>query len=94
MKIELVMSDKTGRVLIDAADELVRASEKHPALHSAHEGFAVLLEEVDELKAEVWKNPRKVYGDDPAGPEKHKAAMRAEAVQVAAMALRFMVDVC
>jgi hypothetical protein len=44
----------------------------------------VLLEEVDELWDEVKKSPHK----------RDEQAMQAEAVQVAAMALRFLVDVC
>jgi len=64
--------------------EYGRATALHPAdFHSAHEGFAVLLEEVDELKAEVWKSPKR----------RDYAAMRTEAIQIAAMALRFLVDV-
>jgi predicted RNA-binding protein (virulence factor B family) len=44
----------------------------------------VLLEEMDELKAHVWTNQEK----------RDIAAMRQEAIQVAAMAIRFVVDVC
>jgi hypothetical protein len=62
--------------------EFHRASDLHPKFNSAHEGYAVILEEMDELKAEVWKRHH-----DPA-------LMRKEAVQVAAMALRFLTDVC
>lgn len=36
-----------------AAQELARANEKHPAFHSLHEGYAVILEELDELREEV-----------------------------------------
>lgn len=35
--------------------ELVRARVKHTALNSLHEGFAVILEELEEFKAEVFK---------------------------------------
>lgn len=65
--------------------ELDRAKAKYPPYHSAHEGYAVILEELEELKLEVFKGgttPRSV------------ARMRAEAVQVAATALRFIEDLC
>lgn len=68
----------------DVYEELKRASLKFSPFASAHEGYAVILEELDELKAEVWKNQK----------TRDVAKMRAEACQVAAMAIRFMVDVC
>jgi hypothetical protein len=65
--------------------ELANARRKFPRVQSsAHEGYAVLLEEVDELWDEI-KGP-----DD----SKQTARMRAEAIQVAAMAIRFIEDVC
>lgn len=64
--------------------EYERASSLYPAFNSAHEGYAVLLEEVEELWDEVKKSPKR---RDPA-------KLREEAVQVAAMALRFLNDVC
>ena len=66
----------------EAASELVRASLKHGPMHGAHEGYAVILEELDEL----WDEVKRQKPD--------KGAMRKEAVQVAAMALRFIRDVC
>ncbi len=73
------------KLAIEAAEkELDAAYLAFPRFNSAHEGYAVLLEEVDELKAEVWKSPKK----------RDRDALRREAVQVAAMALRFLVDVC
>ena len=68
--------------VLEVIREFNRASSLHPPFNSAHEGYAVLLEEVDELKAEVWKRHH--------DPER----MRKEAIQVAAMALRFLADVC
>lgn len=60
--------------------ELLRARMKHPrGMNSAHEGYAVLLEEVDEVKDEVF------HGKD-------KRKLRAELVQVAAMAQRMAED--
>ena len=64
--------------------EYVRASDMFPPFNSAHEGYAVILEELDELKAEVWKNPA----------SRDAAKLIKEAVHVAAMALRFIVDLC
>ena len=52
--------------------------------NSAHEGFAVLLEEVDELKAHVWTKQK----------NRDLAAMRSEAIDVAAVALRFADELC
>ena len=52
--------------------------------NSAHEGFAVLLEEIDELKAHVWMKQTK----------RDLAAMRSEAIDVAAVALRFADELC
>lgn len=65
--------------LVAVLAELARAQESFGPFASAHEGYAVLLEEVDELWHEV----------------KHGTTerQREEAVQVAAMALRFLVDV-
>lgn len=50
---------------------------------SAHEGFAVLLEEVDELKDAVWLKPSHHMRQD---------AILKEARQVAAMAIRLIVE--
>lgn len=58
--------------------ELNEAKKKFGSFHNAHEGYAVLLEEVDELWDDIKANK------DPSK----------EALQVAAMALRFLVDVC
>ena len=65
----------------DVARELATAREKHPTpIRSAHEGFAVLLEEVSELQAEVFKRKR----DMPA--------ILSELIQVAAMSQRMAED--
>jgi hypothetical protein len=62
-------------------DEFEKARRKFPAFNSGHEGWAVLREEVDELWDEVKKRE----------PDPDK--LRHEAIQVAAMALRFVVEV-
>lgn len=48
--------------------------------HSAHEGYAIIQEEMDELKAHVWMKQK----------NRDLAAMRKEALQVAAMAVKFI----
>lgn len=74
-----------GEELIDLVrKELLEACYVYPAMVSAHEGMAIILEEVDELKEIVWKKPQLRSKED----------MRREAVQIAAMALRFIFDVC
>lgn len=65
--------------------EYDRATSKFPPFNSAHEGFAILLEEVEELKAEVFKNHYKRSGENMDG-------LRREATQTAAMAIRFLND--
>ena len=62
--------------------ELEFATAKYPAFNTAHEGYAVLLEEMDELKAHVWMRQGR----------RNLSAMQREAIQVAAMALRFAFD--
>lgn len=42
--------------------ELIRALEHHPLFNSDHEAYAVILEEMEELEAEV-KNSRKAMKD-------------------------------
>jgi NTP pyrophosphatase (non-canonical NTP hydrolase) len=71
-------------IVEEARAEVAQASENWPAWNSAHEGFAILLEEVDELKAHVWTKQK----------NRDVAAMRKEAIQVAAMAMRFAHDIC
>ena len=71
-------------VLAHVEDELVGAVDKFPPFNSAHEGFAVLKEEVDELWDEV-KRKKSMRSD---------TEMQYEATQIAAMAVRFIIDVC
>ena len=65
----------------DIHDELIRARAKFPEpFHSTHEGIAVIWEEFEELKAEVFKQDCKL------------SDMYDEAIQLAAMAVRFIED--
>lgn len=82
------------------AEELAAANVIHSFFHSPHEGYAVLLEEVEEAKAElasvenfmrsIWSGVR---NDDPDRVytwahylENTAVQLAAEAIQVAAMA--------
>lgn len=64
------------------ASEVERASKLFPPFRSPHEGLAIILEEYEELKSEVFKQ----------FSERTKFGMRVEAKHVAAMAIRFMRD--
>lgn len=85
----LFADQKAGRprmsdVLNDVRREAETGELNWPPMNSAHEAYAVLAEEVDELWDHVKVNQKR--RDIPA--------MRKEAVQVAAMAIRFIRDIC
>lgn len=61
--------------------EVESAVRKFPPFNSAHEGWAVIREEVDELWEEVKAN------------RGYTTAARVEAMQIAAMAVRYMLDI-
>lgn len=71
-------------ILNQIKEELESAQKNWPAFNSAHEGFAVLKEEVDELWDEVKVNQKR----------RDLTKMQKEAIQVAAMAVRFALEVC
>lgn len=78
------MAANLNEVLAEVGAEVARAEALWPPMNSAHEGYAVILEELDELKDHVWlKQSHRVVDD-----------MRKEAIEVAAMAIRFVRDVC
>lgn len=80
----LALQVELHAVLGAVKTELDTACTAWPAMNSAHEGYGVLLEEVDELWEHV-KTKQKNRDLD---------AMRKEAIQVAAMAVRFAIEVC
>jgi len=65
------------------ADELQRALIKWKAFNSPHEGYAVIKEELEEL-----------WGDIKANGARGGKQQRKEAAQVAAMGLRYLIDLC
>lgn len=76
------MNDNEAIILV--TKELHDARQLFPQFNSHHEGFAILKEEVDELWDEVKKKEAK----------RSKVALRKEAKQVAAMAIKFLADLC
>lgn len=80
--------DAYSKIALEAAAELRRGDAIHgrgitwPTNSVSHEAYGVLLEEVDEL----WDEVKKRVID--------RKAMRKEAIQVAAMAIRFVMNVC
>ncbi len=75
------LSDQDIDAIVRVAQELARAQGKFGPFRSAHEGYAILLEEVDELW-EVVKSKGRC-----------RPRLQEESIQVAAMALRFLVDI-
>lgn len=69
--------------LKEVAWELTKAQTAFPAFHSAHEGWAVIKEELDEL----WE----VVRQKQTSPNRNERMIK-EAIQVAAMAIRFIND--
>ena len=66
----------------DVRKELAKARNGHAPMHGPHEGYAVILEEVEELWAEVKKKKRDFE------------LMKNECIQIAAMAIKFYEDIC
>lgn len=64
--------------------EVTNATAQWPPFNSAHEAFAVLMEEIDELWDHVKTHQT----------QRDLEAMKKEATQVAAMAVRFISEVC
>ena len=78
------IEDRMTDISAEVVDELIKAVSMFPPMAREYEGYAVILEELDELWTEIKAN--KVPGV--------KQRMRKEAIQVAAMAMRFVLDVC
>lgn len=93
------MKSLTPKVREEIEQELLSIPEEFQKdFNSTHEGYAVLLEEVDELWDEVKHGEKRAFSCDSFGTlvsaesakSIHKSRMRNEAVQVAAMAIRFI----
>ena len=78
--------ESVTKAIDEVRDELLLAQARFLPMPTPHDGWAVIYEELDELWDEVKRY--KANAPDSANIER----MRKEAKQVAAMALRFMVD--
>lgn len=78
----LLKQEKLEVILSSLRAELLSAMAKHAPMHSPHEGHSVIREEVDEL----WDHVKADTGQTPEA--------RKEALQVAAMGIRYVLDLC
>ena len=76
------MIDRADALADEIAREARRGMAKFAAFHSPHEGWAVIVEELGEL----WDHVKANTG--------RSVEARQEAIQVAAMALRYAHDLC
>jgi len=79
--ITAALFGRSGALAEEVTDELDRAMSKFGPMAGPHEGWAVIREEVDELWDDVKANRGR-------GPEARK-----EAIQIAAIAMRYVLDV-
>jgi len=73
---------KLAKILEKVKVEVERAESLYPPMSSVHEGHSILKEEQEELWDEIKKSPKK----------RDFTKIEEEAVQVAAMAVRFLLD--
>lgn len=69
-------------VLAEIRVEVQKALTKHAPIHSPHEGSSVIREEFEELWAHVMADTGRT------------SAARKEALQVAAMGIRYILELC
>lgn len=78
----LMNGDPVLMLAIEIAEEVKRATVKHGAMNSPHEGYAVILEELDELWEHVMADTGRSEG------------AKKEAIQIAAMGLKYAHNLC
>jgi len=83
--MEVTEQSKYQTALQHTENEVLRSRTKFRKMASPHEGYAVILEELDEL----WE----VVKEHQNNPGRLDRAYK-EAIQVAAMAICFMVECC
>lgn len=80
--MESLIQPAHRKVATDIMLEYVKARMRHDPMHSGHEGYAVIKEELDEL----WEEIRKDNGSSNEA--------RKEAIQIAAMAFAYVLEIC
>lgn len=78
----MASDDQIQTVIGKLVRELARATENHGPIASKHEGYSLILEELDEAWDEIKLR------------ETDRTALTNKLIQVAAMALRTILDVC
>lgn len=76
------MADRIREIAMEIVAEVEKAVRKHAPMHSPHEGWSVIFEELEELREHV-------RADTGRSDEARK-----EAIQIAAMGLRYALNVC
>jgi hypothetical protein len=74
--------NRSSAISVDVIQEIIKATKVHGKFNGPHEGWAVIMEEVDEL----WDEVKAKHHD--------KNKMRNECIQIAAMAFRYIMDIC
>jgi hypothetical protein len=97
------MEELKNNLALIARCELEKANQKYPLFASAHEGYAVLLEEfeeaideIEDLKTEMEYTWRRIKGNRGIEEEKiynFAIAAAAELIQVAAMAKKYEMSI-
>lgn len=95
------MKELIAQITKLASEELERANNKFPPFNSTHEGYAVLLEEIEEVESEIiliqtdmaqlWESVKNNKNPEMAIEKisRHSANLAAESVQVTAMCNKF-----
>jgi hypothetical protein len=85
------MATLAKKILNEISIEYSRACISHTAFPTMHHGYAVIKEELDELWDEIKLNPNKMSD---VNRKLWKQDVKREAIQISAMALRFVIDLC
>lgn len=86
------MNMRLNSIVLDVVEELERAQNLFPSMCSEHHGYAVIKEELEEL----WDSIKRLKAADSVcvDQQDERENMKEEATQVAAMAIRFIYDLC